>query len=737
MGYSIVIPREVDRICSFSFAGAVNLKCVTIPKTVSYIAPDAFRDCRELAAIHCEFGKESIPGAKWGAPDTCKVYFNCYYEDKSGQTEPAQPGGTDTSDATATAADILYPKTAYSKGRKLTGNILTITPYLDGNTVIVPEGYNPEDKEFTLDIPETPSGTDTSDATVTADKLLDGVTAYGANGKVTGNIKTVTASLSDNKVTVPAGHIATAQTLIVAEAAAPTTSGNVVTINKGYQPEQKKVTVGTAQAAKTYVPGTSDQTIPAGTYISGTQTILGDANLNENVIAAGKKLFGKTGIFTADATAEAEDIAEGATAYVNGVKITGTAKASTGGGGSFAKVTEFVAPYDAYSAVSSIEVSGFTTAYNDNYGEDEDVSMYNGTYQVTPATAHETDMLKRVYKHSTEKMYIFHGEEMEYGDGACWFFSRNTSYPSAYNALIYKSGTTLPNGTSSWNKIYSDNITVTLNQVTTNFPAQPLVLNAVSATYDNGAWSYGSAVTLTDYELEPAVDGIYLYDGTKLIGDVVDLHFDKWMPQDGLLMYFPLTETGNTVYDRVKKIRLTKVGSVIQNGINQDNSSDSGGFSGTQNAFSLPKNFTLSVKVNYTGDGSDGDKCVIDFGRGYSGFGIRADLSSDTVKFGLRIGNDSPRQINNIPRDEEHTITFTFEGNTDSDYKDCYAYVDGEERTNMTYEPGSFDQSVMLEILTRYFEETNVWASFPGTIRDVLLYDRVLTDEEIATIANR
>ena len=525
---------------------------------------------------------------------------------------------------------------------------------IESKEVSIPDGALIDTYAGAVEQIEVGGGVDVSGSTVTADKMLEGVKAVNADGElITG--------------TIP------------------------------------------SQAAKTYTPGTSNQTIAAGKYLSGKQTIKGDANLKAENIKAGVSIFNVAGSF------------EGASS----------------GGESFAKVTEFIAPYDAYSAITKIQVSGLTTAYDDNYGEDVDISKYNGTYTVTPATAHETDMLKRVYKHSSEKMYIFHGEEMEYGDGACWFFARDTGYPSAYSALMYKSGTTLPNGTSSWNKMYADDVTVTLNQVTTNFPAQPLVLNAVSATYNNGAWSYGSAVTLTEYDLAPAVDGIYLYNGTKLIGDVVDLPFEKWMPTDGLLMYFPLTETGNTVYDRVSKIRLTKVGTVIQDGTKQDNAEDSGGFAGTQNAFALPKNFTLSVKVNYTGYGTDGDKCVVDFGRGYSGFGIRADLSSDTVKFGLRIGNDSPRQINNIPRDEEHTITFTFEGDTDSDYKDCHAYVDGEERTNMTYEPGAFDQSVMLEILTRYFEETNVWASFPGTIRDVLLYNRILTDEEIATIANR
>lgn len=42
-------------------------------------------------------------------------------------------------------------------------------------------------------------------------------------------------------------------------------------------------------------------------------------------IAAGQQVLGLTGTFTSDADATAEDIRQGKTAYMNGVKITGTA----------------------------------------------------------------------------------------------------------------------------------------------------------------------------------------------------------------------------------------------------------------------------------------------------------------------------------------------------------------------------------------------------------------------------
>ena len=72
-------------------------------------------------------------------------------------------------------------------------------------------------------------------------------------------------------------------------------SDNVVTIPVGYIASQRTVTVGTAKAAATYTPTTSDQTIAANLYLTGAQTIKGDANLVAANIAEGVSIFGVTG----------------------------------------------------------------------------------------------------------------------------------------------------------------------------------------------------------------------------------------------------------------------------------------------------------------------------------------------------------------------------------------------------------------------------------------------------------
>ena len=94
-----------------------------------------------------------------------------------------------------------------------------------------------------------------SDANVTASKMLSGIIGYGKNGKVTGSIQ--------------------------------------------------------SPDAQTITPGTADQTISSGKYLSGIQTIKGDANLLPENIKKDILIFGVAGTYESSDSSGGKNVAQG------------------------------------------------------------------------------------------------------------------------------------------------------------------------------------------------------------------------------------------------------------------------------------------------------------------------------------------------------------------------------------------------------------------------------------------
>ena len=76
---------------------------------------------------------------------------------------------------------------------------------------------------------------------------------------------------------------------------------NKIVIPQGYHNGQGYIDQSIAtKGAQTYTPSTVNQTIGAGQYLSGTQTILGDPNLVAANIRIGKSIFGVNGNYKGD-----------------------------------------------------------------------------------------------------------------------------------------------------------------------------------------------------------------------------------------------------------------------------------------------------------------------------------------------------------------------------------------------------------------------------------------------------
>ena len=111
----------------------------------------------------------------------------------------------------------------------------------------------------------------TSIQTVTADSGYDGLSDVTVDAMPTGTLGTPTVNASTGVVT-----------------ASVATSGYLDT-------SATKTLQLTAKSSATITPGTTDQTIAAGQYLTGTQTISGDANLVAENIISGKSIFGVSG----------------------------------------------------------------------------------------------------------------------------------------------------------------------------------------------------------------------------------------------------------------------------------------------------------------------------------------------------------------------------------------------------------------------------------------------------------
>lgn len=133
----------------------------------------------------------------------------------------------------------------------------------------------------------------TSQQSITADSGYDGLGTVTVNAMPTGAV-TAPTSISGTSATVSTGTNTLTLTKSVSVTPNVTTAGYISAGTAGNASVSLQASV-TTKAAATITPGTSNQTIASGTYLTGTQTISGDANLVAGNIISGKSIFGVAG----------------------------------------------------------------------------------------------------------------------------------------------------------------------------------------------------------------------------------------------------------------------------------------------------------------------------------------------------------------------------------------------------------------------------------------------------------
>lgn len=234
---------------------------------------------------------------------------------------------TTTQQLTTKGATTITPSSAsqiaVNSGVYTTGKITVSAVPTETKTITANGTYNPTSGKYysqvTVNVPS--SGIDTSDATATADDMAQGVTAYVNGQKITGTIETIKPLESNqyyaiemngeikefnNKQYFGVGvtldkSILLRENLNVTMATLATNYGDAtasdVLVGKTFTSVAGSKVSGTipSKNAATIIPSTTDQTIDAGQYLSGAQTIKGDGNLVSDNIISGKSIFGVSG----------------------------------------------------------------------------------------------------------------------------------------------------------------------------------------------------------------------------------------------------------------------------------------------------------------------------------------------------------------------------------------------------------------------------------------------------------
>lgn len=198
----------------------------------------------------------------------------------------------------------------------------------------------------------------------------------------------VSKSVSTGSASTPAASITANPTITVSTAglitASVTSSKSITpTVSTGYVSAGTAGTVSvtgsktqqlSVKAAATYIPTTSNQTISSGVYLTGVQTINGDANLVAGNIKSGISIFGVTGTYSGE-----------------GVNLQTTAITAT-------ETAQTINPDSGYDGFTQVTVSAISSSYvgsNITRRSSSDLTA-NGATITAPAGYYSTAASKSV-----------------------------------------------------------------------------------------------------------------------------------------------------------------------------------------------------------------------------------------------------------------------------------------------------------------------------------------------------
>ena len=228
--------------------------------------------------------------------DRCKgVYLGSNAVDMQGGFVTGGASGASLQSKTVSpseSAQTVKADNGYDGLSQVTVNAVSKTYVGSGVTKKSAATYTPGTSDQSIASGQYLNGTQTikGDSNLTAANIKSGVKIFNVTGSYAGSssggntpnlqTKTVTPSESTQTVSPDSGYDGLSK--VTVNAISSTYIGSDVT----------------KKSAATYIPKTTDQSIASRQYLSGTQTIKGDANLVAGNIKSGVSIFGVTGTYT-------------------------------------------------------------------------------------------------------------------------------------------------------------------------------------------------------------------------------------------------------------------------------------------------------------------------------------------------------------------------------------------------------------------------------------------------------
>ena len=436
-------------------------------------------------------------------------------------------------------------------------------------------------------------------------------------------------------------------------------------------------------------------------------------------------------------------------------KSDGTEQTLAGGGSSgfqLVKVTNYHPAREGFTAPAQVEVSGIGTIGRDDYGTDG--SAANGIYQVTEDTKYKKGYA-RVYKQVDGNYYLagYDSSAEEWSDSSSqWFIGTSpTSYGGS--ALLYYEGADIPAGSATWQNMNYGNATVTTtitNETISSLTETSLAQSVTAFDPETAEWTEGDSVDISSYSVTPSTNGIYFAQDGKLIGQLIDRELH--IPENGLVRRFKAVD-GHFV-DTVWGTEMMPSGDVSYDELGYCGNSAApmsktvGSYLSCPNTLKSLRNLTFSAFFKfYYVNGN-----VLIFGLGQEGEsapnGLQLLLSSSCYPVAY-VGITEVTSTIHAEPGKWNLVTCTVkvvntefleDGREMITELDVDLYLNGKKICDFTRKT---DSGNWIEEITGFAGNTvrvfgrmhNTSESFIGQIDEACVWNRILTDEEIADMA--